>query len=111
MDEGIKPRTLKTFSCARKNVVNQIREKYKVLRGEGYMHVPYKGGIDNTYVVHDCKAIRESDKAILVTHNDWDTPQWFPKSQITDDSEVYKDNTEGVLIISMWIAKQKGIVK
>jgi hypothetical protein len=35
---------------------------------------------------------------------------WVPKSQIDDDSEVYKANTEGVLIVSDWLAKQKGWV-
>jgi hypothetical protein len=32
---------------------------------------------------------------------------WIPKSQIHDDSEVYKRGTEGVLVISEWIVEQK----
>lgn len=34
---------------------------------------------------------------------------WLPKSQVDDDSEVYKKGTEGVLVISEWIAEQKGL--
>lgn len=35
---------------------------------------------------------------------------WIPKSQINDDSEVYAKDTEGTLIITEWIAAQKGLV-
>jgi hypothetical protein len=34
---------------------------------------------------------------------------WIPKSQIHDDSEVYKPWTEGKLIIPEWLATAKGI--
>lgn len=49
---------------------------------------------------------RETESAILC---DIDGEEhWIPKSQIHDDSEVYKADTEGTLIVSLWIAKQKG---
>lgn len=35
---------------------------------------------------------------------------WIPKSQITDDSEVYETGTEGTLVVTEWIAEQKGLV-
>jgi len=35
---------------------------------------------------------------------------WIPKSQIHTDSEVYRKNQSGKLIISRWIAEQKGLV-
>lgn len=35
---------------------------------------------------------------------------WIPKSQIDDDSEVWQKNQEGDLVISEWIAHQKGII-
>lgn len=37
---------------------------------------------------------------------------WIPASQVDDDSEVFNDgeNAEGVLVISEWIAKQKGLL-
>jgi hypothetical protein len=35
---------------------------------------------------------------------------WIPKSQIDDASEVYKDGDRGVLVVTEWIAKQKGLI-
>jgi len=58
--------------------------------------------------IHDAKCIRESDKAILVEASDFDEPQWIPKSQVTDESEVYKPGTDGVLIITDWWAEKQG---
>lgn len=58
--------------------------------------------------IADCRAVRASDKAILV-----DVPTvgevWIPQSQIDDDSEVYRTDDEGDLVISNWIAKEKGL--
>lgn len=34
----------------------------------------------------------------------------IPQSQIDDDSEVWRLEDEGTLIISRWIAEQKGLV-
>jgi hypothetical protein len=34
---------------------------------------------------------------------------WIPHSQIDDDSEVFKLGDVGRLVISEWIAKQKGL--
>jgi hypothetical protein len=31
-----------------------------------------------------------------------------PKNQIDDDSEVYKKGTDGTLIVTEWLAEQKG---
>lgn len=35
---------------------------------------------------------------------------WIPKSQIDDDSEVWENNQDGTLVVSQWIAEQKGLV-
>ena len=35
---------------------------------------------------------------------------WIPKAQIDANSEVWKNGDEGTLIISEWIAEQKGLV-
>ncbi len=35
---------------------------------------------------------------------------WIPQSQIDDDSEVYRANDRGKLVISEWIAILKGLV-
>lgn len=52
-----------------------------------------------------CKAA--TDKAILVVIEGEE--YWIPQSQIDDDSEVWKKDDEGTLVISDWIAEQKGI--
>jgi len=52
----------------------------------------------------------ESSKAIRVRIDNDD--MWIPKSQILDDSEIYGGHPQGEtgsLIMSVWIAKQKGI--
>jgi len=35
---------------------------------------------------------------------------WIPKSQIHADSEVYKKDTEGTLVVSEWFATKEGLV-
>lgn len=51
---------------------------------------------------------KETESALLVNIEGEEI--WIPKSQIDDDSEVYKKDTEGTLVITEWIAKQKGLV-
>jgi hypothetical protein len=34
---------------------------------------------------------------------------WIPQSQVDDRSEIWKQGDEGTLMISEWIARQKGI--
>lgn len=68
------------------------------------------------FTVHDCFATGETDKAIFVKSNDEDAPDeltgfsdcTIPKSQIDDDSEVWKADTKGKLIVSDWLARQRG---
>jgi len=65
---------------------------------------------ESTVTFEDCEAIAESPKAILVKFGD-DGPEgeaWIPKSQIHEDSEVFEAATSGTLIVSEWLAKQKG---
>jgi len=52
------------------------------------------------------EAIAETDAAILVQTEHGE--EWIPKSQIDDNSEVYEKGHVGNLIVSQWIAKQKG---
>lgn len=54
------------------------------------------------------KCTGETEKAILVKIEG--TRHWIPKNQVDDDSDVYKTGTDGTLIISEWIAKEKGLV-
>lgn len=54
------------------------------------------------------KCDRETAHAILVEIDGSD--HWIPKSQIDDDSEVYQAGTSGTLIVTEWLAIQKGLV-
>ena len=56
----------------------------------------------------DVLAKKETDKAILCTINGSDV--WIPKSQIDPDSEVKEEDDEGELIVTEWIAKEKGLI-
>jgi hypothetical protein len=60
------------------------------------------------FEIEDARVVGESEEAILVEVPELEGPIWIPKSQIDDDSEVYKKGTEGILIISEWLAEQKG---
>jgi hypothetical protein len=51
-----------------------------------------------------CKAIKETPEALLVYIDALDQEIWVPKSQITNDSEVYKMKTEGDLVVTRWFA-------
>lgn len=55
------------------------------------------------------EAIAETDIALLVRVPEHeDKPVWIPKSQITDDSEVYRNGDTGELEITEWLAEQRG---
>ena len=62
---------------------------------------------DDTYTLEGVKAVAETDAALLIVTADGDEV-WVPKSQIDDDSEVYKKNNEGDLIVTRWIARERG---
>lgn len=53
--------------------------------------------------------IKETDKAHLVLVADTGEQTWFPKSQV-GDIDLMDDGT-GVLTVSRWIARQKGLVE
>jgi hypothetical protein len=56
----------------------------------------------------DVTAIAQTDKALLCEIDG--VQHWIPQSQISDDSEVYKKGDEGKLVITHWIAKEKGLI-
>lgn len=63
----------------------------------------------DTVTIERVKAVRETAAALLVRFDDG-AEEWIPKSHIDDDSEVYKASTEGKLVVTAWIAEQKGLV-
>lgn len=58
--------------------------------------------------VGTAKVIIETDQALLVRIDEKD--YWVPKSQVHDDSEVWKARQEGKFIVSEWFAEKKGWV-
>jgi hypothetical protein len=59
-------------------------------------------GSDDAYVMGDGKVVGETDKAIRVLLTDADAPQWVPKSVVHDDSEIWKTNDVGSLVVKKW---------
>lgn len=71
--------------------------------------------IKHTVHIKNVTCSRMSPLAILVRCKDakGDTVEvWIPQSQIDDDSEVFNshENSEGTLVISEWIATEKGLI-
>lgn len=61
----------------------------------------------------DCKqVVRQTDKAIecILDLDGKIERHWIPRSQITDDSEVWEKGDVGELVVTMWIAKEKGLL-
>ena len=56
----------------------------------------------------DVHAKAETDKALLCVIDGEE--HWIPKGQITEDSEVYAKGDDGKLVVTQWIAEQKGLV-
>lgn len=54
------------------------------------------------------RAIKATKMALLCSIDGDDV--WIPISQITDDSEVFREGDEGTLVITWWLAYQKGLV-
>jgi len=58
----------------------------------------------------DVRAIRLSDSGAGLLCGINGKEVWIPVSQIDDDSEVFEEGHEGKLVVSQWIAEQKGLV-
>lgn len=58
--------------------------------------------------IENARCTRQTAKAILVESPELDEPTWIPQSQVDDNSEVYKEGTDGILVVSDWFAEQRG---
>jgi hypothetical protein len=56
----------------------------------------------------NAECIKETDLAILVVIDGEE--YWIPRSQMSDESDVYGEGQSGTLIITEWIAEQKGLI-
>lgn len=54
------------------------------------------------------EAKRETDKALLCVF-EGGREEWIPKSQIDDESKVRAEGDLGTLVVTKWIAEQKGL--
>jgi hypothetical protein len=63
---------------------------------------------EDTVEFDDVAAVGETDKALCCLIES--ETHWVPKSQIHDNSEIYKKGHEGRLVVSRWFAEQKGWV-
>lgn len=64
---------------------------------------------DETEEFAGVEAKKGTDKAVLCAipeHGE----QWIPRSQIAEESEVQDEGDTGTLVVSAWIAKEKGLV-
>lgn len=55
-----------------------------------------------------CHAVHETEKVPLVFVPDLDGEEWMPKAAIHDNSEVYKADTSGDLVVKSWFAQKQG---
>jgi len=62
--------------------------------------------MSEVHTSQNTKALRDTDKALLVEFEDG-VERWIPKSVIDDDSEVYKLGTTGTLVVKQWFAEKE----
>ncbi len=68
---------------------------------------------EQTVTIDDSECINETEKAIQITLGDCRIEGetiWLPKSQVHEDSEVWKKGQVGKLVVTEWIAEQKGLI-
>jgi len=67
--------------------------------------MPRDNGGDDAHTMGEGKVTRETEKAILVAIAGAGE-KWIPKSVVHDDSEVWKKDDVGKLIVKMWWAEK-----
>lgn len=69
------------------------------------------GSDDDGVALENVTAVRATEKALLCRIPGEREPRevWIPRSQITDDSEVFELGHEGQLVIKSWFAEREGL--
>lgn len=62
---------------------------------------------DKNVFIKNVECIRDTPRAILVVVNGEE--HWIPQTQVHADSEVYSRGDTGKLVMSKWIAAQRGL--
>jgi hypothetical protein len=57
-----------------------------------------------------CLRVSASGRAIWCEHEDWDELKCIPQSIIHADSEVYKPDDYGVLVVPRWFVKKENLL-
>lgn len=65
---------------------------------------------DGPVTFENCVCLSASAKALLVGMAD-NKEIWWPRNQIDPASEIKDDSDSGTLVVSRWIAKQKGLAE
>ncbi len=65
---------------------------------------------ENTVEFDNVKGLRFTKSELALWCSIDGKEECIPQSQISDDSEVWKPGQEGKLVISEWIALQKGLI-
>ena len=63
----------------------------------------------DTYTLENVEVIEERTLCIRILTDEGDNI-FIPKSQIDDMSDVFNEGDTGNLTISMWMAKEKGLI-
>jgi hypothetical protein len=66
--------------------------------------------MEELHEVEDAVASIETPDALLVSAPVFDQSQWIPKSQIDDSSDIHAEDDAGVLVVTMWLARERGWV-
>lgn len=64
--------------------------------------------MSETHSIKEAECVKESTDAILVLFDGEE--HWIPKSQIDPESEVQGEGDDGELIVTQWLAEQRGWV-
>ncbi len=56
----------------------------------------------------DAECLKETDAALLCDIEGEE--MWIPKGQVLSDSEVWQEGDAGVLVVTNWIAREKGLL-
>jgi hypothetical protein len=60
--------------------------------------------------IEDVLVVKETERAVLIKLDEGRGDQfWIPKSEIKDDSDAMEEGDVGTLVISEWLAEQKGL--
>lgn len=66
--------------------------------------------LEETHTIKDCVCLQATEKAVNVKMPDGEEA-WFPRTQLAKGNEILDDADQGTLVVTAWIAKQKGLIK